>query len=77
MIREEIEKLAEEKFKSITTSEGYNITTNLHILFRQAFIDGFIAGVEYESNKFGGYCREETIGNSRCKNLCNRPECGW
>lgn len=77
MTKEEIEKLAEEKFKSIITPKGYNITTNLHILFRQAFVDGFIAGVEYELNKFGGYCRKETNGKGRCKELCDRPECGW
>ena len=26
---------------------------------------------------FIGYCKQETNGKGRCKELCNKPECGW
>lgn len=26
---------------------------------------------------FSGYCKQETNGKGRCKELCNRPECGY
>ncbi len=40
--------------------------------------------VEWLENKliqsqsdFSGYCKQETKGKGRCKEICNKPECGW
>jgi|688.fasta_scaffold967087_2 hypothetical protein len=28
-------------------------------------------------SKFHGYCKQETKDKGRCKDICNKPECGW
>ena len=28
-------------------------------------------------NNFYGYCSKETTEGKRCKNICDKPECGW
>jgi hypothetical protein len=29
------------------------------------------------SSRFGGYCSKETLEGKRCKELCDKPHCGW
>jgi hypothetical protein len=28
-------------------------------------------------SKFHGYCKQETKSKGRCKEICDKPECGW
>ncbi len=30
-----------------------------------------------DKNNFQGYCSKETVKGKRCKEICNKPECGW
>lgn len=30
-----------------------------------------------DSSGFSGYCSKETLEGQRCKNICNKPQCGW
>jgi hypothetical protein len=29
------------------------------------------------SSRFGGYCSKETLEGKRCKDICDKPQCGW
>ncbi len=29
------------------------------------------------SCSFQGYCKEETLNGKRCKDICDKPQCGW
>lgn len=29
------------------------------------------------SSSFGGYCSKETLEGKRCKDICDKPQCGW
>lgn len=29
------------------------------------------------SISFQGYCKEETVNGKRCKDICDKPQCGW
>ena len=29
------------------------------------------------SSSFHGYCKEETLKGKRCKDICDKPQCGW
>lgn len=26
---------------------------------------------------FSGYCQKETLEGKRCKDICDKPQCGW
>lgn len=30
-----------------------------------------------QPSNFNGYCKQETKDKGRCKEICNKPECGW
>ncbi len=59
--------------------------TGLH--YYRTDIEGFTWNdnyVEWLENKliqgqseFSGYCKQETNNKGRCKEICNKPECGW
>lgn len=29
------------------------------------------------SSSFQGYCKEETLNGKRCKDICDKLQCGW
>jgi hypothetical protein len=29
------------------------------------------------SSSFGGYCSKETLEGKRCKDICDKSQCGW
>jgi hypothetical protein len=29
------------------------------------------------SSRFSGYCSKETLEGKRCKDICDKPQCGW
>jgi hypothetical protein len=28
-------------------------------------------------SRFGGYCSKETLEGIRCRDICDKPQCGW
>jgi hypothetical protein len=29
------------------------------------------------SSRFSGYCSKETLEGKRCRDICDKPQCGW
>jgi hypothetical protein len=61
-MREEILEIASKlQFNMITENEAEDLLLK-------------VFGV---SSKFGGYCSKETLEGKRCRDLCDKPQCGY